>query len=127
MNPNNDNNNPAVVTKTITDAVNEAHEWSAFVPFLFSDSPNELNVALIDTFSMVCVQPYEKDLHFQLKCKLSDESSFLTTCDYIILMQNVRINLIWIALSSHTTLEVKLLCIILLIRSSKKNQSVKII
>ena len=64
MNPNNGNNSPVVAIKSITDAGNEAHKWSAFVPFLLSDSPNELNFTLIDMFSMVCMQPYEKELCF---------------------------------------------------------------
>ena len=38
--------------KAITDAANEAHEWSDFVPFLLSDSTNELNFALLDMFSL---------------------------------------------------------------------------
>ena len=55
MNPNNGNNNTAVAIKAISDAATEAHEWSAFVSFLLSDSPNELNFAIIDMFSMACV------------------------------------------------------------------------
>ena len=73
MNPNNGNNNHDVAIKAIIDAVNEAHEWSAFVPFFLSDSPNELNFALIDIFSMVCMQPYEKELYFQPKHKQSEK------------------------------------------------------
>ena len=83
MNRNNGNNNPSVAMKVIADAVNETHEWSAFVPFSLSDNPNELNFELIDVLSMVCAQPYEKDLHFQPTCKLSEKSSWkncLKTC-----------------------------------------------
>ena len=64
MNPNNGNNNTAVAIKAISDAATEAHEWSAFVSFLLSDSPNEIHFSLIDLFSMVCMQPYEKELCF---------------------------------------------------------------
>ena len=79
MNPNNGNNNPVVATKAISDAANEAPKWSAFVTFLLSDSLNELNFSLIDTFFMVHMQHYEKETCFQPKHKPSDKSSFLRT------------------------------------------------
>ena len=67
--PNNGNNNPATaaaaVAKAIADAANEASEWSACVPFLLSDGPNKLNFVRIGMFSMVYLQPHEKEICFQ--------------------------------------------------------------
>ena len=78
MNPNNDNSNPTAAMKTITDATNEANEWSAFVPFLLRDCPNKINFVLISMFSMAHLQPCEKELCFKQKHKPSDKSSWKT-------------------------------------------------
>ena len=75
ISPNNGNNNYAAALKDIADAANEVNKWSAFAPFLLSDSPNELNFSLIDIFSIAHLQPCEKEMHLQQKQKRSDKSS----------------------------------------------------
>ena len=78
MNQHNGNDNHDVALKVISDAVNESNEWTDVVPFILSNSPNDVNVRQIDMFSNGHLQPYSKELHFYPKYKPSDESVWKT-------------------------------------------------
>ena len=75
QNPNKDHN-PSVIIQSITEAVKEANVWNACIPFLLSERPNDNNLKPIDIFSMVNLDPYEKELYFPPKYKPNDPSSW---------------------------------------------------